>query len=118
MELVRLSVPLDIKLWHELHDRAPDLESRVSKYNFLPNSTFAGSVMFAGLMGLIRESRTDATAAGVASAGFSAVACGVGVDCPHAAKILPPMRIDMIDALFIVPDLSVIIEIYCYKKSN
>src|SRR5690606_16743048 len=51
MEAFRLSEPPMLRLWHELHEMAPDLDRRGSKNSFLPSSTLAGSVTTAGSMG-------------------------------------------------------------------
>src|SRR5690606_1983116 len=51
MDALRLSEPPMLRLWHELHEIAPDFDRRGSKNSFLPNSTLAGSVMTAGSMG-------------------------------------------------------------------
>lgn len=49
---LRLSLPPPmLKLWLGLQEINPDLEQRGSKNNFLPNSTTAGLVTLAGLIG-------------------------------------------------------------------
>jgi ACR3 family arsenite efflux pump ArsB len=41
MDVCRLSVPPMLKLWQELQEMKPDLDSLGSKKSFLPSSTFA-----------------------------------------------------------------------------
>src|SRR3989338_6430021 len=41
MDVCKLSVPLMLRLWQELQEIKPDLDSRGSKKSFLPNSIFA-----------------------------------------------------------------------------
>ncbi|RWX48078.1 hypothetical protein H206_05371 [Candidatus Electrothrix aarhusensis] len=51
MEVFRLSVPPRLRLWQELQEMNPDLESRGSKKSFLPSSALASLVPVAGAMG-------------------------------------------------------------------
>ena len=48
-----LSEPPMARLWHELQEMKPDLESRGSKNSFLPSSAMPRLMFCAGRMGLI-----------------------------------------------------------------
>ena len=50
-KLVGEELKVDDKLWQELQEMNPDFESRGSKNNFLPSSTFAGSLTSTGSTG-------------------------------------------------------------------
>ncbi|CCC96771.1 conserved protein of unknown function [Azospirillum baldaniorum] len=74
MEVFRLSVPPMDRLWHELQEMKPDLDSRGSKYSFLPSSTNPGLVTFAGSIGEIGSSAANAGTPKVATEAASMAA--------------------------------------------
>src|SRR5690606_18941742 len=59
----RLSLPPVLRLWQELQEMKPDMDSRGSNHNCLPSSTFSGSVTVAGSMGLINSAATRSACA-------------------------------------------------------
>src|SRR5690606_11565978 len=63
MEVGRLSLPPVLRLWQELQEMKPDMDSRGSNHNCLPRSTFSGSVTVAGSMGLINSAATRSACA-------------------------------------------------------
>ena len=74
MEVFKLSVPPILKLWQELQEIKPDLDKRVSKYSFLPNSTIDGFLGATASIGLIISLRTVEVVAVFASSAVTALA--------------------------------------------
>ena len=84
MEVCRLSVPPMLRLWHELQEMNPDLDSRGSKNNIFPNSTIFSFFGFAAGIGWMGSSAADA---------------------PTGTAMVPIDSSDMINARFIIGNL-------------